>query len=455
MPRHATTARPSVKPESSPRHHRVAVVAALLLAGCATVRAVQVTPADIPALEARVQEHPDDAVATLRLGAAHLAAGDCDRALPLARRGMAARPADALGPLVAGECLERGSDIPAALAVYDAFTRRHASSRGGAAVSARALLARRTLASARARELLAAEPSMPGDPVDRNVLAVLPLVVSGDSAYAPLATGLASMLSSDLALVARFRLVERLEIRALIDELRLQATGIADTATAARTGRIMRAGTVVAGVATIPAAGPLRLDVQLVDPASRVTGAESVEGAVRDILRLEKDLVLEIAAAMGYQLSAAERNAILDNGTRDLAAFLAFSRGLVQEDAGNYAAAAAHFSQALVADPGFRQAREAFRAASAAPAVQSAGAGGAAGLAATTVSEAAPAAPEPVAGAATAGVQDLAPTAGERLGGGSTGQQAATTATSAPAPATTGVVSQAVLFAFRFVLRFP
>ncbi|MEP0546712.1 MAG: hypothetical protein ABJF88_07265, partial [Rhodothermales bacterium] len=39
--------------------------------------------------------------------------------------------------------------------------------------------------------------------------------------------------------------------------------------------------------------------------------------------------------------------------TRDLQAFLAFSRGLQEEDAGDFAAAAAAFAQAAALDPGF------------------------------------------------------------------------------------------------------
>ena len=57
-------------------------------------------------------------------------------------------------------------------------------------------------------------------------------------------------------------------------------------------------------------------------------------------------------------LSQAERQRILENGTQSLVAFLAYSRGLVAEDLGDFPAAALHYADAARADPNFTAARD-------------------------------------------------------------------------------------------------
>jgi hypothetical protein len=86
--------------------------------------------------------------------------------------------------------------------------------------------------------------------------------------------------------------------------------------------------------------------------------AERQSGPFDDLLRLEKQMVLGIADRLGYQLSEAERQRVLENGTASLIAFLAFSRGLMAEELGDFEAAALHFADAVRADPDFQEARQ-------------------------------------------------------------------------------------------------
>jgi tetratricopeptide (TPR) repeat protein len=72
---------------------------------------------------------------------------------------------------------------------------------------------------------------------------------------------------------------------------------------------------------------------------------------------------VEIARQLGYELSAAELEMVLENGTQNLAAFLAYSRGLLAEDRGDYRSAAAFYAEAAQADPNFDVARDAYEAA--------------------------------------------------------------------------------------------
>ena len=99
-------------------------------------------------------------------------------------------------------------------------------------------------------------------------------------------------------------------------------------------------------------------------------------GPFPKLLDLEKQVVFALAAQLGLELTQAEREQILRQGPKSLAAFLAYSRALEAMDRGDYGAAARHFRSAAQADPGFQAARDGQQAATAAPAAEQATGGG-------------------------------------------------------------------------------
>jgi tetratricopeptide (TPR) repeat protein len=331
--------------------------------------------AELSELAARAVREPANGTVQLRYAAALRAADQCDSAMVVARRAIRLAPNDALGPLVLGQCLEQGERYNDALLVYRTFLAAQPEGRGSAAVRAREELALRAGATQGARLALAREAELTAEAADPQTVAVLPVQVVGDSVYAPLSRGLAQMLTSDLALLQRFRLVERQRVGALLNELALSQTERVDPATAARVGRLMAAGRMVSGLATIPDERNVRLEASVVQGTGEVTGPARVQGTLRELLKIEKDLVVGLATQLGYRLSEAERQAVLENGTQNLTAFLAYSRALEAEDRGDYAAAARYYSEAVQADPSFGQARDGFQAATALPDVQAAAAG--------------------------------------------------------------------------------
>ena len=93
---------------------------AFAVAACIPGGASEVSPQEIPDLEAQIADKPNDGKLLLRYGAALFAAGRCDSATVISRRGGDLRPADALGPLVIGQCLEQSGDYDQAIATYAA-----------------------------------------------------------------------------------------------------------------------------------------------------------------------------------------------------------------------------------------------------------------------------------------------------------------------------------------------
>jgi TolB-like protein len=95
-------------------------------------------------------------------------------------------------------------------------------------------------AVAREREVVAAPPE-PGS------IAVQAFVNKGNDAYRAMAKGLAAMVISDLSKVPGLKVLEREKVQLLVNETRLGDSGLADTASAVRSGRLLRAEKVVVG----------------------------------------------------------------------------------------------------------------------------------------------------------------------------------------------------------------
>lgn len=342
-----------------------------LVVACATgPRPAPVTPAEIPILRAQAAQQPTNSQIRFRLAAALMAAGQCDSAVVVANAAQMLAPSEALGPMVIGGCQEKDGRYDLAYGTYTDFANKYPQARGVAAVRGLAQLALRTQATQTAKLALARESTLTALAPEPSTVAVLPLTIAGDSSLQPLSRGLAELVMSDLALVRTLRLLERVQISALLDEMKLGQSGRADPNTAARVGRLLRAERMVQGVAAITQNGPVRLSATVVRGDGNVRAGAQANGTFKQLLDLEKQLVLGLATELGIQLTDAERQRILRQGPKSLAAFLAYSQGLEALDRGDYRGASAAFSQAVRVDRSFTAARQQQQASDAAAQVQ-------------------------------------------------------------------------------------
>lgn len=331
-----------------------------------------VAPAEIPILQAQAAREPTNSQIRFRLASGLQAADRCDSAVVVALSAQRLSPGDPLGPMVIGACQEKAGRYDLAHVTYSDFASRYPRARGVAAVRAAAQLALRAQATQTAKLALARESTLTTLPPEPSTVAVLPLTIAGDSSLQPLSRGLAELITSDLALVRSLRLLERMQVGSLVDELRLSQSARVDSTTVARVGRLLRAERMVQGVAAITENGPVRMSSAVVRGNGEVRAGAQVNGTFKRLLDLEKELVLGLATQLGIQLTEVERQRILRQGPKNLAAFLAYSQGLEAMDRGDYKAAATAFSAAVRADPSFSAAREQHQAAAAAPVVQAA-----------------------------------------------------------------------------------
>lgn len=390
-------------------------------AGCAT-GGVPVSPGEIPTLEQRLREDPNDADAAIRYAAALFAGGNCEGAIEPADRAQSLRPASAIPPLIVGRCSERNNDFDEARRVYARYLAGSPTREGAEAVVAQDEIAARSQARQRALDALEREAQL-GEP-DPQAMAVLSWDMGENPGLRPLSIGLARLVSSDLIQLQRFQLLERIQLTALLDELELGQTDVVAKETAPRVGRLIGAGQLLQGSLIGSPTTPIALAADVTRSTGEVITSATRSSDYEDILVLQKELVLQMARDLGYELTEAERQTILENGTRSLTAFLAFANGLAAEALGDYGAAEAYFSEAVASDPEFDEARSRKRTTAAIVVTQGSSPGEITTIEgeaydAASVGEGGGSISNPLGGAVTSSIGDVAATQGESAGQGS------------------------------------
>lgn len=326
-------------------------------AACATSGAVG--PEAIARLEREHSARPQSEPVSRSLGIAYYKSGKLSEARVALDQAVKLDPRDGTAALYLGLTAEAQNDIPAARTAYATYVQYGRTSRVRHALEARlAALQRKELeqtakAEVRNEQQLAQVPGTP------NVVAVLPLSFSGaDTSLAPLERGFAELLTTDLARSSRLTVVERLRLQTVLDELKLQSSGATDSSTNVRAGRILQAGRIVQG-AILQQDQDLRVDAAVIDvPTTQVAGSTNDDRTLDQLFTLEKNIALGLFQQMGVTLTTDERNAIEQRPTRSLAAFLAYSRGLLLEDEGQFERAETFYRDAVRLDPSFGAARQ-------------------------------------------------------------------------------------------------
>lgn len=311
--------------------------------------------AAIPALEPQVARHPDDPTLNLRLAKAYHSVGrfaDARRAVGVTLRW---QPGNEEAQVYLGLSYEGLAQYDSARAVYSGLLASRPSKEVRRLLAGRlAILAQLELRAA-AREAIARESRLTQAPPEPNTVAVMNFLYTGaDSAFRPLERGLAALVITDLSHVRQLRIVERGRVQALLDELKLAESGKVDLATGARSGRLVSASEVVQGQFSIDPTSRLRMDATVVRARdAQVTASGSNANQLQALFDVEKAVVFQLLAKLGITLTPAERVAISERPTRDIQAFLLYSRGLETADRGDFGAAAGFFGAAARRDPGF------------------------------------------------------------------------------------------------------
>jgi TolB-like protein len=189
-----------------------------------------------------------------------------------------------------------------------------------------------------------------------TTVAVLPFTInSTDANLQPLQVGLADLVISDLAKPKKLTIVERDKIQAISDEIALGKSGSVDQTTAVRAGKLIQAGRIVKGSVLSTDGKNITMSSTTINTqTSQIVGRGSTQTTdLNQLFSDEKKLVFDTFNDLGITLTPAEHQDVDRRPTTSLSAFLAYSRGLMAEDAGRLDEAARFFDNARSIDPGF------------------------------------------------------------------------------------------------------
>lgn len=222
-----------------------------------------------------------------------------------------------------------------------------------------------------ARAALANENNLDVGKIPARTFAVTPFTVATrDTLLRPLGFGLADLLSNDLSRSPELVLVERVQTEAMLRELNLVDEGITDPRLAPRVGRLIGARRLLIGDASRIANGGVRLSARVVDViAGTVQDLVYADAPLDRVIDAEKALALLLFERLGITLTPAQRLSIEQRQSTQLAALVAYGRGVQAEARGDAAGAIAAFEEASRLDAAFSAARS---QASAAPSGSSA-----------------------------------------------------------------------------------
>lgn len=202
--------------------------------------------------------------------------------------------------------------------------------------------------------------------VPKDTMAVLNFKNLATPDFVPFIKALTVMITTDLSKVPQLRVVERLKIGALMNEMRLGLTGLVDPAIAPRVGKLLLARNTAWGEVGVSQEGDIGITSMVCDTLSHtVLDKTKAQGAQEKFFELEKQIVFGILDIIGLKREALDPSVVKSLEkvhTTNLKAFIAFGEALNYLDQDNFVQARLAFEKAAQADPDFDLATEGLEA---------------------------------------------------------------------------------------------
>ena len=301
-------------------------------------------------------EHPAAFRIRSRLGFALLKTGRLDDAIAEFENVLETEPGDPYSVLYLGMAYLNKEEIDKAVGIWQGY-RNKTQPRIEAEITRFLTLLQIADSQRKAREALSKEEELMTVQPDTNTVAVCYYDdLSPDKSLGAFQKGLAAMIITDLSKVRSLKIVERIQMQALLEEMKLGQTGIVDEATAPRLGRLLRAENLIVG-SLMPGSIQATTSVTSATKGS-VNAAITVSVEQEKFYELSMNIVQGVTRAMNIELSPEEKAAIGVPQTTNYKAFIYFGEALDALDAGDWKKAKDLFAKAVEADPQFDMARD-------------------------------------------------------------------------------------------------
>jgi len=163
--------------------------------------------------------------------------------------------------------------------------------------------------------------------------------------------GLSAMIITDLSKVKSLKMVERIKVQALLNEIALAKAGVVDEKTAPKAGKLLGAEKILSGTV---AEGSISIMSSVADVSSNKNeGTFSVKGEKEDFFKLEKNIVHNIIKILKIRLTSEEEKEIGQYYTTKYKAFIYYGKGLEEFDKMDFDKAKEFFDIAVKEDPNF------------------------------------------------------------------------------------------------------
>lgn len=199
---------------------------------------------------------------------------------------------------------------------------------------------------------LAEEKNLAALKPDSNTVAVCYYQdLSPDKSLRAFQKGLASMVITDLSKIKSVKVIERIRLQALLEEMKLGQTGIVDPKTAPRLGRLLGAENLVVGNLS---SGSIKAVTTLASSGKgNVKGSASASVDKDKFFELPMIIVRDTAKILGITLTDQENKAIGVPHTKVYNAMIYYGNAIDALDAGKWKEAKDFFAMALKEDPLF------------------------------------------------------------------------------------------------------
>jgi tetratricopeptide (TPR) repeat protein len=368
----------------------------------------------IPVLEAELAKNPASTKARSRLGFAYLKSGKLDMAIAEFNKVLEIEPGEPYSVLYLGLAYLYKNDRGKAIATWQGY-RNAKMPLVEEEIRRQLTILQIAESQAMAKRAVAEEKKLMAKKGDPSTIAVCYYDdLSPDKSLRAFQKGLTAMIITDLSKIKSLKVVERVRLQALLQEMKLGQTGIVDKRTAPKVGKLLGAGQIVVG----------NLAKGSISAVTVVTGAKkgTIETTVEDnqFFDLSIIIVREITKVMKVTVTPAEAKAVSVPHTKNFKAFVTFGEGLIAFDEGKWQKAKSLFSKAFEMDESFQLALD---MSSACPGPDSPGIGAVGSVSAQDVDQAVTAAvaAQSEADAASSSVGVSAAPSGDGGGGGGGG----------------------------------
>jgi tetratricopeptide (TPR) repeat protein len=205
-----------------------------------------------------------------------------------------------------------------------------------------------------AKQAVAEQSKLIRGRADDKTVAVTSFKNLGSEKLGPLGKGMAAMLISDLSKVPDLKVVDRIKLQALLQEMKLGTTGLVDANTAPKVGKLLKARHVTSGTLADLEKENLQIASVVVDSHQKagLISSQDARGELKEFYDLEKKIACQIIQTLGKDCQTVPDGFFIVH-TKSMPALVFFSKGLDEFDQEKYDEARESFQKSLKEDPKF------------------------------------------------------------------------------------------------------